>query len=95
MTVEEKIINRTQEISANATELERYWKSIFPADAPTPSPEQFELWARIHRNDISAILDGIDECIGKYLAEGGAMDLNYVIRYTSKCANQARFRKAA
>jgi len=96
--VQEKILSRLQQDAANATALETYWQQALPG-APIPSPEQFGIWARQHRGNISAFLSAVDQSVVKFEACGRTMCLDHLIRYVSRTANCFKFgeyeRKAA
>ena len=90
MTTSEKILSRQQLDAANSTAFAEYWNNSFPTDAPRPSAAQFDLWARLHRGNITALLDGIDKTLARYLQLNGKMDLDYLTRYCSGCANRQK-----
>jgi len=93
MTTSEKILSRLQTDAANAVQIAQYWKHTFPAGSPVPADSQFALWARLHRENIGAMLDGIDQTAAKFVTTRGRMDEDYLVKFCSKCANTLQMQR--
>ena len=73
-----------EERSRRVDVMQRLWKHTM-ATADTPSVDQFYVWARLH--DLETMLFSIDRTAKKRMTLRGRMDMDFMVRYCSKCAN--------
>jgi len=75
---------RIEERTEKATIMQRYWQSAMPT-AESPMADQFYFWSRQH--ELDCMLFAIDKTARKRLALNGRMDVDHMVRYASKVAN--------
>lgn len=76
-----QIDQRTNEAAA----LVKLWKSLLPVEC---SEFQFHIW--LDRHNFANVVRGIRETAKKFQKLSGAMDLEYCVRFASKCMNSHR-----
>jgi hypothetical protein len=71
--------------NAEATALVKLWKSLLPVEC---SEFQFHIW--LDRHNFANVVRGIRETAKKFQKLNGQMDLEYCVRFASKCMNSHR-----
>jgi hypothetical protein len=76
------------EISASADRIEQWWFQLLPS-IPKPERQQFEIWARIHADDLTRLRRGMDVAVER-LRKRPFNDAEHPIRFISAVANSLR-----
>jgi hypothetical protein len=84
MNANAEVLERIERRSRDAETLRNFWERTMPT-ADLPMLDQFYVWVRQHTLD--TMLFAIDKTARKRATLHGKMDIDYTVKYCSKCAN--------